>query len=101
MTNLRPHTATKPRRNARIDSTLPTCINGVEGVTRDVSTSGLFILQSHHQEIGSRIDFSVDLDTPGGKLKLCCVGEVVRLEEIDGKFGIGIKIINQVMKSYS
>jgi hypothetical protein len=101
MTNIRPHTADKPRRNSRIGSALPTCINGVEGVTRDVSTSGLFILQSDHQEIGSRIDFSVDLDTPGGKLKLCCEGEVVRLEEIDGKFGVGIKILSQVIKTYS
>jgi len=89
------------RRHARISTELPTCIKGTQGVTRDISASGLFIMQSSEQEMGSRIDFWVDLDTPGGKLKLCCEGEVVRVEAIDGKFGIGVKILSQVIKSYN
>ena len=89
----------KQRRHSRIGAALPTHIKGVEGVTRDVSATGLYILQNSHQEMGARIEFSVDLDTPGGILKLCCEGEVVRVEEIEGRFGVGIKILKQVIKS--
>ena len=89
----------KHRRRTRVNSELPTCINGVQGVTRDISASGLFIVQSGQQEMGSRIDFWVDLDTPGGKLKLYCEGEVVRVEKMDDRFGIGVKILSQVIKS--
>jgi hypothetical protein len=58
-------------------------------------------VQSSEQEIGSRIDFTVDLDIVGGKLKLCCEGRVVRFEKINGKFGIGVKILSQTIKSFN
>lgn len=101
MTKPNADTANKQRRHARISSELPTCIKGMQGVTRDISASGLFIVQGSQQEMGSRIDFWVDLDTPGGKLKLCCEGEVVRVEKVDDRFGIGVKILSQVIKSYN
>lgn len=88
-------------RRTRINTQLPVNINGTQGITRDISTTGLYIVQSHLHEMGSRIEFWVDLDTPGGKLKLCCEGEVVRVEEMDGKVGIGVKILSQVTKSYN
>lgn len=91
--------ADQRRRPTRISAQLPISINGVQGVTHDVSTSGLFIVQSNRHEMGSRIDFCVDLDTPGGKLELCCQGEVVRVEQVGGRFGIGVKILKQVISS--
>lgn len=92
-------TSDKHRRRTRVSSELPTCVNGVQGVTRDISANGLFIVQNDQQEMGSRIEFWVDLDTPGGKLKLYCEGEVVRVEKMEGRFGIGVKILSQVIKS--
>jgi hypothetical protein len=89
----------KEHRSKRYRTELPTNVNGVTGVTHNVSTTGLYILQDQQCETGSRIDFVVDLDTQGGKLKLCCEGEVVRVDKLDGRFGIGIKILNQVMKT--
>ena len=89
------------RRQRRKFTELPTSIDGNQGLTRDISASGLFIVQSSEQEIGSRIDFTVDLDTVSGKLKLCCEGRVVRVEKIDAKFGIGVKILSQTVKSFS
>jgi hypothetical protein len=88
----------KQQRGKRYSTELPTCVNGVEGVTRDVSVSGLFIIQDQECEPGSHIDFWVNLDTPGGKLKLCCEGEVIRVEKIDQRFGLGVKILSQVIK---
>ncbi|MEI7537994.1 MAG: PilZ domain-containing protein [Comamonadaceae bacterium] len=89
----------KHSRSKRIGASMPTCLNGVSGTTRDISASGLFILQDSACQTGSRIDFWVDLETPGGKLKLCCQGEVVRVEKVDHRFGIGVKILDQVIKS--
>lgn len=97
MTKLQANRSRKQSRPTRINSELPTSVSGVKGVTRDVSSSGLYIVQSSQHEIGSHVDFWVDLDTPGGKLKLCCEGKVVRVEEVDGKFGIGVKILSQVI----
>jgi hypothetical protein len=88
----------KQMRRARISSRLPTSVNGVKCFTRDISRSGLYIVQSSKLEIGSHIDFWINLDTPGGKLKLSCEGNVVRVEEVDGKFGIGVKILSQVIE---
>lgn len=93
------NTAVRHSRRTRVSTQLPTFVNGVQGVTRDVSTSGLYILQGSESKIGSLINFWVDLDTPGGKLKLCCEGEVVRVEKVDDLFGIGIKVLSQVIKS--
>lgn len=88
----------KEHRSKRYSTELSTTVDGMTGVTRNVSATGLYIVQDKECETGSHIDFWVDLDTPGGKLKLCCEGEVIRVEKVDGKFGIGVKILSQVMK---
>lgn len=88
----------KHSRDARVVTQLPVSINEEAGVTRDISASGMFIIQTRQHEIGSRIEFSVDLDTPMGKMKLSCEGEVVRVEEpfgSEGGVGIGIRILKQ------
>lgn len=88
----------KPSRGARTVAQLPVSINEEPGYTRDISATGMFIVQGRQQEIGSRIAFTVDLDTPIGTIKLSCEGEVVRMEEAydsDGAVGIGIRIIKQ------
>ena len=85
-------------RSSRKVAQLPISINGEPGVTRDISVSGMFIVQGRHQEIGSHIEFTVQVDTPMGTIKLCCEGEVVRIEETsgdNGEIGIGIKILKQ------
>ena len=79
---------------------MPVTVNGRPGVTRDISTTGMYIIQSSQQKPGSKIDFWLDMDSPEGKYKLCCEGEVVRVEEIYGKVGIGVKILSQVKQNY-
>jgi hypothetical protein len=86
-------------RSKRYRTELPTSVNGIRGVTHNVSVTGLYILQNEHPEAGSRIDFVVDLGMRGGTLQLCCEGEVVRVDKVGDGFGIGIKILSQVMKT--
>ena len=86
----------KPFRCARKVTQLPVSLNQEAGFTRDISASGMFIVQDRQRTVGSQIQFAVALDTPMGKMKLCCEGEVVRIEEIAGRVGIGVRIIKQV-----
>lgn len=99
MTKASATSTSKQHRSKRIGSMLPTVVNGVQGVTRDISASGIYIMQNSQCETGARIDFWIDLDTPGGKLKLCCEGEVVRVEKVDARYGLGVKILSQVIKT--
>lgn len=99
MTTRQPSPERKQMRRARVKSKLPTTVGGVKGFTRDISTSGLYIVQSSKIELGSQFDFCIDLNTPGGKLKWSCQGEAVRVEEVDGRYGIGVKILSQVIEA--
>ncbi|WP_342130764.1 PilZ domain-containing protein [Hydrogenophaga sp. OTU3427] len=63
------------------------------GVTRDISASGLFLQTDGLQVMGSLIELEIALDTPGGPMKLCATGEVVRVEVKDGKTGVGLKFV--------
>ena len=89
----------KEQRCRRYRTELSTTVSGVEGLTHNISATGFYILQDQPCETGSRIDFWVDLGTQGVRLKLCCEGEVVRVDRIDHGFGIAVKILSQVMKA--
>lgn len=99
MTTRQPSSNRKQMRRARVKSRLPSTVDGVKGFTRDISTSGLYIVQSSRIELGAHFDFCIDLNTPGGKLKWSCQGEAVRVEEVDGRYGIGVKILSQVIEA--
>jgi hypothetical protein len=79
----------------RVPSHLVVVENGQKGVMRDVSATGIFFEIDAKHESGSVIQFHVELDTPGGKLKLMCEGEVVRVEHLNGKVGVAAKILKQ------
>lgn len=87
------------RRDERISTSFPVTVNGSAGKTRDISASGIFFEVDEDTKLGSKIQFSVQLDTPGGILKLVCEGEVIRLEKRDGKLGVAAKILSQEMES--
>ncbi len=94
-------TSPKRERASRVQSCLPVSVNGVEGVTRDVSATGIFFEIDDHYHEGAKIRFELQLDTPGGPLKLVCDGEVVRVVSKDGRSGVAAKIINQTIESAS
>lgn len=83
------------KRDTRVKTTLPVSVNDDDGFTKDVSATGMYIVQGKTQEVGSRIEFSIELNTAMGKMRLHGEGEVVRVEELDGKTGIGIKVLHQ------
>ncbi len=69
------------------------------GITRDVSASGVFFETDVNYAAGSEISFSIELDGPGGKMMLRCQGQIVRVEQRDGKVGVAAKIIESRLES--
>lgn len=66
---------------------------GGKGLTRDISASGLFFETDSEQRVGGLIDFEIELDTPGGPMKLKAQGQIVRIELQAGKTGVGVKLL--------
>ncbi len=96
------NTSLKPKakleRASRIASCLPVSVNGKSGTTRDISATGIFFeIDDEHSE-GSEIQFEVELNTPGGPLKLVCSGQVVRVVKEGGRSAIAAKIISQTLE---
>ncbi len=80
-------------REERVRTALPVHLDQGTGITRDVSASGVFFETDASYRLGSEISFSIELDGPGGKMMLRCQGQIVRVEQRDGKVGVAAKII--------
>jgi len=86
---------TNPVRDSdRVITVLPVNIDGVKGITRDISSSGIFLEVESPIEPGKIVEFLVTLDSPGGDLVMSCQGEVVRIEEFEKSYGIATKILS-------
>lgn len=89
----------KERAN-RIKASFPlTTESGVSGCTTDISSTGILFELAEKQEPGSVISFWVELNTPGGILKLACEGEVVRVVEENGRVMVAAKILTHSIKA--
>jgi len=87
------------RRGQRIHTALPVILKNAEGITRDVSASGVFFWTSECScAPGELISFSVELKRPEGRMMLKCQGDVVRTELCNGMMGVAVKITDSAMK---
>ena len=87
------------RRGQRIHTALPVFLKNVQGVTRDVSASGVFFWTSESTcALGELISFSVELKRPEGRMMLKCHGDVVRTEPGIEKLGVAVRITDSAMK---
>lgn len=82
---------TEPREQIRLPVGL---VGGQQTVTRDISATGLFFEMDSVQQVGSLIDLEIELDTPGGPMKLKAQGQIMRIEQQAGKTGVGVKLLN-------
>ena len=82
------------RKFDRVNADLPIRVdNGASGTTRNLSPTGLFFVLESGFEINQRITFTLDFDTPTGRLQLNGTAEVVRVEDAHGKTGVGARIV--------
>ena len=86
------------RKEERIPSEFPVNLGNAEGLTRNISASGVYFETDASYLLGNQINFMVEFDSLGGKLILKCEGEIIRIDpQEDGKIGVAVKIIESVM----
>ena len=87
------------RREERVQAGLLVALaSGGSGVTRDISATGIFFETEAQYTKGNQIDLTVELDAPAGRLQLKCQGEIVRVEQHDGKVGVAVKITDSILR---
>jgi hypothetical protein len=80
------------RSEERVCAALFVNLGGATGITRDVSASGMFVETDAPYRLGEPVAFTVELESPGGKLVLKGQGDVIRMEQLESKVGLAIKI---------
>ena len=76
------------RRAKRYKLALPVQLKRGTGVTRDISTSGVFFETKAAQSTGATINLAVDFTDASVQ----CEGRVVRVQKLDSKFGIAVEL---------
>jgi len=80
------------RQARRYRVTVPVELEQGAGTTRDISASGVFFETDLSCSLGATLSFPLVLEhaDPGGPVRLQCQGEVVRVEQCEGKVGVAV-----------
>jgi len=78
------------RRDRRIDIALPVMLENATGVTRNVSSSGVFFWTSSKYGLGDAIAFAMGRKTETGEFMLKCRGVVLRTEQRGNDIGVAV-----------
>ena len=83
---------TDRRQARRYRIAVPVELDHGTGLTRDISTSGIFFETDQSCSVGTTLSFSLVLEhaDPGGPVRLQCQGEVVRVEQRESKVGVAV-----------
>lgn len=73
---------------------VPVMLENGMGLTRDISSSGIYFMTDQPLTEGGTVKFSVKLEhiRPGKPIQLDCQGQVLRVEAADGKHGVAARI---------
>ena len=67
-------------------------IDGVQGLTRNISATGMYLEVENDQTPDSRIHFTVEVTVQGQQMKLNCDGEVIRVDHKARSTGIAVRL---------
>ena len=88
------------RKARREPLVLPVMLHsGEQGVTQNISASGVMFEFDRVRKIGSAVDFDVHLDTPGGGVKLVAHGKVVRVGTHGSRTGVAVQLIDSRLET--
>lgn len=91
-----PLQAGRERRQAeRFDASIPVTVDGQQGSTLDLGTTGLSFFAEHAYEVGARVQVVIEYLLDGHHYPLQCEVEVVRSEAIDGGYKVGARLVPQ------
>ncbi len=83
----------EPRREDRIRERLPIEVlnDDGKGVTRDISSAGVYFETDRDYEVGSTITLTIDFESDP-RARIRCVGTIVRLEDRGSKVGVAVHV---------
>ena len=73
--------------------------SGVSVTTRDISASGMYFETDSLQHLGDVVHLEINLDTPGGPMKLKAQGQIVRIEFHDSRTGVAVKLLTSKLEA--
>ena len=85
-----------PREAAELTISLA---DGSAGTTRDVSATGLFFEMDNKLELGSVVDFRIELSANGRSMLLTGQGEVVRIEARGTRTGVALRMLDSQLEA--
>jgi len=90
-----PERVTERRQARRYPVSVPVELQGGRGLTREVSTSGMFFETKQSLSPGSLVHFSLLLEHahPRAPLRMECVGQIVRVEPRDDRLGVAAALL--------
>jgi hypothetical protein len=82
-----------PHREDRIRKRLPVEVlnDDGKGVTRDLSSSGVFFETDKDYKVGSTIEITIDFES-SPKARIRCIGTIVRVENRGSKVGVAVQV---------
>jgi hypothetical protein len=81
------------RKEPRADSYLAVALDGGNGVSRNLSASGIYFETEVPLRAGASVSFSMDFASPEGHpVRMFCAGWVIRTEQLEGRIGAGVRI---------
>ena len=87
------------REHDRINATIPVHLEGGgEGRTINLSPHGLFFVTDESMTVGSKVHFTMEFMAQLASYNLDCVGEIVRIEDVNGKRGVGARITSSKLE---
>jgi hypothetical protein len=89
--------AGRERRLAeRFGAAMPVTVDGHEGTTQDLSTSGLSFVADRPYELGARVEVVIEYLLDGHQYPLRCEAEVVRSDAAEGgRYKVGARLMPQ------
>lgn len=91
--------STEQRREERVATELPVELDGAQGITKNVSATGIFFETDASFSVGTEVSFAVELATPGGQMTMQCRGEIVRIDPRAGRIGVAVKITESTLEA--
>jgi hypothetical protein len=86
----------RDRRQAeRFGASMPMTVDGHEGTTQDLSTTGLSFVADRPYEIGARVEVVIEYLLDGHQYPLRCEAEVVRSEPSADGYKVGARLMPQ------
>ena len=83
------------RRAQRFGAEMPVRIDGTEGTTQDLSTTGLSFHADHDYAPGTQVEVVIEYLLDGHRYPLRCQAEVVRSVPDGAGFSIGARLLPQ------